>query len=432
MEEYMKTNLTMILTTIAASGLFATLALAQTPRYTVTDLGTMGGTFGSAYGINYEGRVAGAGTLANGNTHAFLTGFPGAMYDLGTLGGPNSNEGGLNASYQMAIFAETSQKDPLGENFCGFGTPYICLAAIWNGTMTPLPTLGGNNGLAFAINDRGQVAGIAENSAKDPSCVAPQVLDFEAVLWGPNPGQVQALPPLPGDTVGFALWLNNNGQVVGSSGTCANTVLVPLAVGPHAVLWENGSPIDLGSLGGTMIAVAAGINDLGEVDGATDLASENPGFPGVQVHGFLWTKAAGIEDIGTVGTDFSSLPTSINNNGQIVGSSCDNMGNCRVFLWQNKVMMDLNALIPANSPLYLMSAYGLNDAGEIAGMALETSTGAVHAFVATPGELPAAGKDFSPVSPTAAKPMALPENVRRLLEQRLRVGRLGAPFPQPR
>ena len=56
----MKTNLTTFLITIAASGLFATLASAQTPRYTVTDLGTMGGTFGSAYGINYEGRVAGA------------------------------------------------------------------------------------------------------------------------------------------------------------------------------------------------------------------------------------------------------------------------------------------------------------------------------------------------------------------------------------
>ena len=40
---------------------------------------------------------------------------------------------------------------------------------------------------------------------------------------GAEPGQVQELPPLPGDTVGFAFALNNNGQVVGSSGTCANT-----------------------------------------------------------------------------------------------------------------------------------------------------------------------------------------------------------------
>jgi len=407
-----------ILITIAAGSLLATLATAQTQRYTVADLGTLGGTFGSAYGINYEGRVAGAATLPDGNQHAFLSGVPGTKYDLGTLGGPNSNEGGLNANYQMAIFSETSKIDPLSENFCGFGTPHICLAAIWNGTMTALPTLGGNNAYALAINNQGQLAGIAETGMRDPSCVSPQVLDFEAALWGPSPGQIRELPPLPGDTVGFALWLNNSGQVVGSSGTCANTTASGLQVGPHAVLWENGSPINLGALGGTLASTAAGINDLGEVVGGSDLASESPGFPGVQVHAFLWTKAAGMQDIGTVGADFSGLPTGINNNGQVVGASCDDIGNCRVFLWQNQVMMDLNALIPANSPLYLMFPFGINDAGEIVGMALQTSTGDVHAFLATPSS-PAAGKDsISSGAQGATRPMVLPENARKLLQRR--------------
>ena len=45
----MKTILTSILTTITASGLFATLALAQTPRYNITNLGTLGGTFGDVW-----------------------------------------------------------------------------------------------------------------------------------------------------------------------------------------------------------------------------------------------------------------------------------------------------------------------------------------------------------------------------------------------
>src|SRR5580658_3480332 len=107
MEEQMKT----ILISIAAGSLLATLATAQTPRYTVTDLGTLGGTVGSANGINYEGRVAGAANLPNGNSRAFLSGH-GAMYDLGTLGAPNSREGGLNASSQIAVFAETSKTDP--------------------------------------------------------------------------------------------------------------------------------------------------------------------------------------------------------------------------------------------------------------------------------------------------------------------------------
>src|ERR1700722_12042681 len=120
MEEHMKR----ILTLMAAGSLLATLATAQTPRYIVTDLGTLGGTVGSANGINYEGRVAGAASLSNGNSRAFLSG-PGVMYDVGTLGGSNSSESGLNANSQMAVYAETGKTDPLSENFCGFGTSYI-------------------------------------------------------------------------------------------------------------------------------------------------------------------------------------------------------------------------------------------------------------------------------------------------------------------
>ncbi len=225
----------------------------------------------------------------------------------------------------------------------------------------------------------------------DPTCPSPQALDFEAVLWGPNPGQVQELPPLPGDTVGFAFGLNNNGQVVGSSGTCANTPLLPFNYGPHAVLWQNGVPTALANLGGSMLGVGVGINDLGEMVGGSDLPSEIPGFPFVQVHCTLYSQA-GAQDLGTVGTDFSSLPTWINNSGQVVGASCDNMGNCRAFLWQNKTMMDLNALIPANSPLYPIFAEAINDAGEIVGQALQTSTGEIHAFVATPIGPPTSGQ----------------------------------------
>jgi probable HAF family extracellular repeat protein len=418
----MRTILISITVSITAGSLLATLATAQTPRYTVTDLGTLGGTVGSANGINYEGRVAGAATLPNGTSHAFLSG-PGVMYDLGTLGGPNSNEGGLNASNQMAVFADTSKKDPFGNDFCGFGTNLICLAAIWNGTMTALPTLGGNNSIAYAINNQGQVAGAAETSTKDPSCIAPQVLDFEAVLWGPG-GQVQELPPLPGDTVGAALWLNNYGQVVGSSGTCANGGVYPAFDGPHAVLWQNGIPTNLGNLGGAMVNLGQSINELGEVVGCADLASELPGFPLVQIHSFLWTQAAGMQDLGTVGTDFTSFPFGINNNGQVVGASCDDMGNCRAFLGQNKAMMDLNALVPANSPLYLMFAFVINDAGEIAGQAMEKSTGEMHAFVLTPIPAAAAAEDFEPASPDSSRPMVLPESVRKQL-RRLALGRIG-------
>ena len=410
------------------------------PHYAVTDLGTMGGSASVAFGVNNAGHVGVTVTLLNGNEGAFLW-HRGYFMDLGTLGGPNSEIGEINGSNTVAIFSQTSEKDPYNENFCGFSTEtdLVCIAGVWkDGALTPLPTLGGNNATALAINNKGQITGFAENGTHDSSCKAPQVLDFEAVLWEPD-GTARELDPLPGDTVGFALWLNNLGQAVGSSGACANTVLVPLAAGPHAVLWEkDGSAHSLGSLGGTMIDTAAGNNDIGEVDGCSDLPSEIPGFPGVQCHAFLWTKETGMQDIGTVGTDFSALPTSINNHGQMVGSSCDSSGNCRAFLRQNQgKMRDLNSLIPMNSPLHLTFAFDINESGEIVGQALETSTGDVHAFLATPCDRNHADaqycKDISGTAVAADESTellipVLSENARKLLHQQLaRRYRMGVP-----
>jgi probable HAF family extracellular repeat protein len=277
--------------------------------------------------------------------------------------------------------SDTTTTDPYGENFCGFGTGLICRGAVWQqGVMTPLPTLGGNNGAAIGINNRGQSMGYAENGTQDARCPAPQVLDYEAVI-GTRSGQVQELPPLPGDTVGFALGINDVGQVVGSSGTCANTPLVPQPIGPHAVLWDHGSPINLGSLGGQLVSTAAAINDRGEIVGASDLPGDNA------LHSFLWTREYGMQDLGTLPGDVNSLPGAtggINNRQQVVGWSCDSGGNCRAYIWQNNVMTDLNALVPPTSPLYLVIAFAINDEGEIVGQAVQKSTGDVHAFLATP------------------------------------------------
>jgi probable HAF family extracellular repeat protein len=415
-----------IITSIAAGSLLATLAIAQTPRYTVTDLGTLGGTASVAFGINSAGRVAGAANVRGENQHAFLTGIGLTKFDFGTLGGPNSQGAGPNAMAELAVVSETSTPDPLKEDFCGFGNHLICLGALWDGAMTPLPTLGGNNAMAFVLNNRGQLAGVAENRTHDPSCPPPQILDFEPVIWGPAPGQVQGLTPLAGDTVGFALGINDLGQVVGSSGTCANTGVTALGLlyGRHAVLWDNGSVTDLGSLGGTM-GKAGAINNRGDIAGFS-------GLPGdTSVHAFLWTQDTGMQDLGALGEDVLGDPAGINNSDQVVGGSCDNSGNCRAFFWQKKVMMDLNALIPADSPLYLIYALGINDAGEIVGFGLETSTGEGHAYVATPIRGPAATAN-STATPVAASPMALPEHIRKQLQQRLRSGHFGGRLSAPK
>lgn len=65
---------------------------AATTRYEVTDLGTLGGDYSEANGLNAAGQVVGSSTTAPGQepfgpgTRAFLW-TAGEMTDLGTLGG---------------------------------------------------------------------------------------------------------------------------------------------------------------------------------------------------------------------------------------------------------------------------------------------------------------------------------------------------------
>jgi hypothetical protein len=44
----------------------------------------------------------------------------------------------------------------------------------------------------------------------------------------------------------------------------------------------------------------------------------------------------------------------------------------------------LNTLVPAGSPLYLLTAFTINDRGAITGFGFDPATGAIHAFLATP------------------------------------------------
>src|SRR3954471_2345336 len=224
----------------------------RTPRYRITDLGTLGGAYSGAFGMNNAGEVAG-GSATLGQVGLSQTAFlwsRGQMHNLGTLGGQNSAGSGVNDRREVAIGSETGNPDPDNEDVCTFGTHAQCNAAIWTrGRLKPLPSLpGGNNAFAININNRGQVIGASENGIRDPTCLAGgtpfQVYQFEAVVWDRHDSPARKLDPLPGDTVGFAFGINEEGQVVGTSGLCSETALPPAPTGRHAVLWErDGTPV---------------------------------------------------------------------------------------------------------------------------------------------------------------------------------------------
>ena len=362
-------------------------------RYNVVSLGVpLGGTTSGTAAINNLGWVAGASNLTGDATeHAelWLYGYP---LDLGTLGGPNSAVlwPGLNLWGEAVGISDTSDTDPLNEGWsCGAFFPashagHICLGFTWQWGvgMTKLPTLGGNNGFATSVNDFGQVVGWAENTVHDPTCVYPQVLQFEAVVWGPSPGQIKQLPNYPGDPDGAATAINDKGQVVGISGICQNAVGNQSAT--HALLWQNGTVTDLGNLGGMAWNTPMAINNQGQVVGFSDLKGDqggaNPNF-----HAFLWTKERGIKDLGTLPGDAISEALGINDQGQVVGVSYGaGFTNPRAFIWQDGVMTDLNTLIPSNSSLYLQVGQEINDLGEIVGDATDQSTGKNPAFLLVP------------------------------------------------
>jgi probable HAF family extracellular repeat protein len=65
--------------------------------YTVTDLGTLGGTNSVPYAINNKGQVVGSSKITSGNQHAFLW-KRGTLYDLNSLISNNSGWELTNAS----------------------------------------------------------------------------------------------------------------------------------------------------------------------------------------------------------------------------------------------------------------------------------------------------------------------------------------------
>jgi probable HAF family extracellular repeat protein len=308
-----------------------------------------------------------------------LVGIDGFKFDLKTLGGPNTwmNWGEINDFGQVVGMSETADPDPNGEDVCGFGTNLTCRPFVWqNLHMRALPTLGGNNGEASAVNNLGQIAGMAEDGTVDSSC-SPETTSSQTqlpVLW--EDGRAHALPTPAGDTDGFAMWINDHGQAVGYTGNCG-------AMG-HAVSWEKGKVTELEDLGNGEGAIAYGNNNRGQIVGSV---FANSG--GSIRYAALWQNNV-LTNLGTLTQlgDIASIASGINDQGQVVGSTWNSDYNwSHAFIYQDGVMTDLNSLFPKDFNLHATMANKINNRGQISGMGTVKSgpdMGKVHAFLATP------------------------------------------------
>jgi probable HAF family extracellular repeat protein len=385
---------------------------ATASQYTVLQLGSLGGTVGRSNGVNDRGWVSGWSNLSGDASHHAVLWRQGKALDLGTLGGENSEIEftATNDFGMLAGGADTSDIDPYDENFCFFTAAdnHLCSAFQWrNGVMSALPGLGGNNSYATDSNRLGHIVGWAE-TVLDPNCQAPQVFDFHGALW--KEGKVQDLPPLPGDIGSAAMAINDLDAAVGGGGpVCASLGVQGFALSTHAVIWHNGSPMNLGSLGGQFNNIATGINNRGQVAGMSDLAGD------ATAHAFLWQNGV-MTDLGTLPGDVFSVAWAITQRGQVLGQSCDASGNCRGFLWQSGVMTDVNTLIPADSSLYIIDVNDMNAAGNITGQAYDPVTGEMPAIEMIPCTQAESSECES--KPRTSATITLPQRVRDALEKR--------------
>lgn len=362
------------------------------PGYQVSELASLGGTASAGAALDSRGVVAGYSNLPGDTVVHASTWQHGRITDLGTLGGENSAVlwPGTN-NHTVVGVAETAVSNPDGESwscaafFPAAATHHNCIGFVsQHGQMRSLPTLGGNNGFAAGINDRGQIVGWAENGRKDASCTGDQVRQFRAVRWDAVSHRPHELPPLGADPTSAATAINDHGVAVGISGACG--VAVGGVSATHAVIWSpRGAPRDLGTIGGTIWNTPTAINNNGVVTGFANIAGGDPGklYP----NAFVWTARTGMRSLGALPGDVLSQGLAINDAGQIVGESCQlHLADCRAFLWDNGRMIDLNTVVP-NGTGHLISATAINDAGVITGQSVGAA-GTV-AFLATPVGCPA-------------------------------------------
>jgi probable HAF family extracellular repeat protein len=354
--------------------------------YVVDTLPSLGGTSrGSA--IVSRGWVAGFTTDAAGIRQAALW-TPDGVTDLGALGQSPTNRStvqwlGLSNSGIVVGISQTDEPERHGEDWsCA---PFlgvigkVCRGFVWErGTMTALPTLGGPNGYAAAVNGRGQVVGWAETADFDPTCTGNQRFGFKAVLWEPQQRVARVLRPLGTDAASAATDVNERGDAVGISGDC--DVAVGNYSARHAVLWDkHGTVREIPNLGGEIWHTPTSINDSGDVVGFS-----NPtGVVGRSLipHAFLWTGGSVSDDLGVLPGDDNSQAFAIDKRRRIVGVSCLG-GTCRAFLYDG-VMRDLKSVIAPDFPGVFLSARSITDDGRITGNVL-LSTGQIRAFVARP------------------------------------------------
>src|SRR5947209_6492546 len=308
--------------------------------------------------------------------------YPYVAIDLGTLGGPSSQNGFIVNGGTVLVQADTAIHDP-DYLKAGSTDPYLSHGALWrSGKLTDLGAIPGNNSSSVLfVNARGEAVGLSETGRIDPVLGSPEV---GAVVW--KGGKIIRLPTL-GGRESVAGSVNNRGQVVGfTTNTVRDHVAhglgggTPTGTQARAFLWTQAAGMtDLGTLGGPDSA-AFSVNSRGQVAGSSFAHVKAKPITGTPPeHPFLWTRGRGMRDLGTLGgtAAFPSEGVNLNDRGEVVGQSDVRYDTAfHAFLWNGSRMLDLGTFGGTYS-----GANAINQAGEVVGFAQVTAGGTCRAFL---------------------------------------------------
>jgi probable HAF family extracellular repeat protein len=221
---------------------------------TLHDLGSLGGSVSFGWDINASGQVAGQSYKEDDETeHAFLwnptiaNGVTGMMHDLGTLGGSWSVAEGINNIGQLAGSSKNVDENP----HAFLWTPTVPNGV--NGSMLDLGTLGGSESYGGAVSIDGKLVGT--------SAVPIEVSTYyHAFIYTSASGMVDLntlIDPLAGWELESASDINSAGQITGQgiiNGEYHAFLLSPVPLGgdfnsdgtvdaADYVTWRNGIPV---------------------------------------------------------------------------------------------------------------------------------------------------------------------------------------------
>jgi len=354
---------------IGAVAIWALPALAcGEAAYTVTDLGTFGGSVSSARAVNNAGQVIGWVLQTPPPSWNYLWDPEGGVTNLNGLLGARTGPADINDLGEIAYVAH-------------LGVPEEQHAFLWDG-------VGASEDLgAFGplrMNNTGMVVGTVDG----------ETWRWHTVVWDREDG-FRDIGALSSDAWSYPYDVNDLGEVVGESTTALAPTGHPFVQGEidpevqhHPFLWsETGGMQDLGTLGGDF-ARARGINNASHVVGVSYLGGASSAY-----RAFLWDDGSGMWDLGVLPGHESSDAWAINESGEIVGMSYAANGKGLAFLWDEQHgMRALRDLVPADVGWTAFLPIGINDLGQIVGNAEydDPEEGwASHAVILTPVPEPA-------------------------------------------